>query len=142
MSGAAVAVDDVVDDVKVNRTTILREPPTSTLDVARMSVEKQCEYADIVCINGTSDPVFASSALKDIFKFEPLEQTFHRWNATSIGNFAYMSVHVANSLDRASFRHVLDRYIRWRESREFRFWVCAGIGTAAFLLTVLFFRAW
>jgi hypothetical protein len=76
----------------------------SISEVLDLPVERQAQYADQVCGQNSSNLGFCQGQLAG-FREDP---QFHLWNATSIGNLAYMSLYGCEET-RNDYKKLLDR---------------------------------
>ena len=76
----------------------------SISEVIDLPIERQAQYADQICVQNAKNLQFCRGQLAG-FRENP---QFHLWNATSIGNLAYMALYGCEET-RKDYRMLLDR---------------------------------
>lgn len=74
---------------------------------------EQAEYVDQICQHNATDPDFAEDQLET--KFTP-----EKWNITSLGNVAYMSLHAPTPKLREQYELERQLFIEWKSSEHKR----------------------
>lgn len=78
----------------------------SIQEIINLPIERQAQHADQVCGTNARNLSFCRGQIAG-FATDP---QFHRWNATSIGNLAYMALYGCEET-RGEYKKLLDRGI-------------------------------
>ena len=82
-------------------------------EILRLPIDEQAKYADHICGAFAHDLTFCKQQL-DTLGDNP---RYERWNATSIGNCAYMALHGCPET-RAEYASVLERGARYFKDKQ------------------------
>ena len=74
-------------------------------------IEKQAEYADVICRANATNLAFASNIGEGSDQFD-------RWNTTAVGNSAYMALHAPTEELRRTYLGILQGYNEWARRRS------------------------
>lgn len=89
-----------IDDTYLNR--------PKGLDFINLSTDEMAKYADVVLVKNINDKRFLDLQLKDL---DPDDWSqFHKWNATSLGNLAFVSLNAELDAHRDLASNTLNSY--------------------------------
>jgi hypothetical protein len=85
--------------------------PHPALLVEDVSLEDQASWVDVVCVELCKSEEATKAAVLELSTKPP---QFDVWNATSIGNAAYLILHSPSEQAKAAFRDQLEQYRAWK----------------------------
>lgn len=74
-------------------------------EIINLPIIEQSKFADAVCVENVNNP--------EILKTIDDEPNFKLWNATSIGNLAYIAIHCNGTFYRCRADELLSDFKKW-----------------------------
>lgn len=81
--------------------------------IVELPIEEQATYADRICVMNVNHDMVTRSFDKTN---EEIKKSFHIWNATSVGNMAYIALYCNDTTIRARAVQLLQDYTEYVKS--------------------------